>query len=117
MIRLEETCAVDNPGPRASQESNNHLAIHACRPQQVASRHPPGHFIPQLYDRQELADLVSEPVFILKGIPAVLDHYLRQLAVEIMTADPESIGQDIDAVEGMNPSEINPAVGEDLFRL
>ena len=53
--------------------------------------HLPDHFIPQPYDGQELADLLPEPVFVLKSIPAIPDPYLRQLAVEIVATDPETI--------------------------
>ena len=66
-------------------------------------------------NKEELADLVSEPVFVLKGITAVLYDDFGQLPMKVMAADAETIGLDINPVEDKDALEIHHAVGEDLF--
>jgi hypothetical protein len=75
----------------------------------------PDHFFPPSRHQNELTNLIAKPVFIPERIAAVFNHYLRKLSMEIVAPNPESIGQNVNAVEDEDLFEIHHAIREDFF--
>jgi hypothetical protein len=102
-----------NPCQGPCLHTDDRLSIHVRRLQKPASWQKTNHPIPNLYDGNQLTCLIGQSVFVSEGITAVLHYQFRKRAVEIMTTDPEAIGNDINAVKDDDLAEVNHAVSED----